>query len=107
MRLCVYEDGGVAGLDPVALTRPACDLWCGASTLLEKQARHFAAKEVGLLVRPLLAAWSRRLHPGLPVNDPAWLAAGPLLLVNARWLPPPAGPRALDFMRIKHTLAGC
>jgi UDP-N-acetylglucosamine diphosphorylase/glucosamine-1-phosphate N-acetyltransferase len=85
----VYEDAEVDGLAPLALTRPACDLWCGAAPLLDRQRRHFRAAEVGLVVRPWLAAWCRLLHPGLPVNDPGWLGGGgPLLLVSARWLPP-------------------
>jgi UDP-N-acetylglucosamine diphosphorylase/glucosamine-1-phosphate N-acetyltransferase len=94
MRTCVFEDRGVAGLDPLACTRPAFDLWCGASPLLTKQARHFAATELGALVRPALAAVTREDHPALAVNDCTWLRAGPTVLVNARWLPPalPADP---------------
>jgi UDP-N-acetylglucosamine diphosphorylase/glucosamine-1-phosphate N-acetyltransferase len=88
MRICVFEDRGVALLDPLTLTRPAFDLRCGVSSLLEHQCRHFAAAETGALVRPALAELCRLAHPGMAVNDPAWLRGGPTVLVNARWLPP-------------------
>jgi UDP-N-acetylglucosamine diphosphorylase/glucosamine-1-phosphate N-acetyltransferase len=88
MRVCVFEDRGVDLLGPLTLTRPAFALRCGASTLLAKHQRTFAAAEVGALVRPELAELCRVLHPQLTVNDPAWLRAGPVVLVNARWLPP-------------------
>jgi UDP-N-acetylglucosamine diphosphorylase/glucosamine-1-phosphate N-acetyltransferase len=95
MRICVFEDRGVQTLEPLSLTRPAFDLLCGACTLLERQARAFEATEVGALVRPALTSLCREAHPGLPVNDAAWLQAGPTVLVNARWLPPaePAADR--------------
>jgi UDP-N-acetylglucosamine diphosphorylase/glucosamine-1-phosphate N-acetyltransferase len=92
MRMCVFEDAGVCRLGPLALTRPAFDLWCGACSLLDRQRRHFGAAEVGFQVRPLLADWCRFLHPDGPVNDSDWVCGRRLLLVNARWLPP-AGRR--------------
>jgi UDP-N-acetylglucosamine diphosphorylase / glucose-1-phosphate thymidylyltransferase / UDP-N-acetylgalactosamine diphosphorylase / glucosamine-1-phosphate N-acetyltransferase / galactosamine-1-phosphate N-acetyltransferase len=57
MRICVYEDRHVRGLEPLTLTRPACDLLCGLTTLLEKQIRYFGATVVGHLCR---AARGRR-----------------------------------------------
>src|SRR5262245_54017490 len=88
MRLCVFEDDGVERLEPLALTRPACDLWCGTGPLLERQRRYFGADEVGLVVRPALTEWCRFLHPREPVNDAHWLRGDDLVLVNARWHPP-------------------
>jgi UDP-N-acetylglucosamine diphosphorylase/glucosamine-1-phosphate N-acetyltransferase len=90
--VCVFEDEGVSRLAPLSLTRPACDLRCGASTLLERQRRHFGAADVSLLVRPRTADWCRFLHPDLPVNDPGAVRTRLLLLVNARWLPPAEVP---------------
>jgi hypothetical protein len=87
MRLCVFEDTGVVNLEPLALTRPAFDLRCGARTLLERQSR-LTGGEAGVLVRPELADLCRLGHPGLAVNDGDWLRRGPVLLVNGRWLPP-------------------
>jgi len=95
MRICHFEDQGVQGLEPLALTRPAFDLWCGASTLAEKQRAAAAAADCGALVRPLLAELTRQTHPDLRVNDADWLRAGPLLMVNARWLPMPR--KGADF----------
>jgi UDP-N-acetylglucosamine diphosphorylase/glucosamine-1-phosphate N-acetyltransferase len=88
VRLCVYEDSRVSGLDPLTLTRPAFDLLCGSYSLLARQRRAVPAAEVGVVVRPLLAALCRLQHPELAVNDAAWLGRPGVALVNARWLPP-------------------
>jgi UDP-N-acetylglucosamine diphosphorylase/glucosamine-1-phosphate N-acetyltransferase len=89
MRICVFEDAGVAGLYPLSLTRPAFDLRCGTGTLLERQRRYFAGAEVGLQVRPALAELTRLAHPDLPVNDVGWRQRrGETIFVNARWLAP-------------------
>ena len=55
MRLCVFEDSSVDLLEPLMLTRPAFDLWCGASPLLEKHRRLVQPTETALLVRGPLA----------------------------------------------------
>jgi UDP-N-acetylglucosamine diphosphorylase/glucosamine-1-phosphate N-acetyltransferase len=91
-RVCLFEDAAVAGLEPLTLTRPAFDLLCGLTALGEKQRRAVGAASVGALVRPHLADLTRLRHADFAVNDPAWLRAGPVVLVNARWLPP--GPIA-------------
>src|SRR5258708_6910386 len=88
MRVCLFEDRGAAGLEPLSLTRPVFDLVCGSGPLADKQARLVPGARLGLLVRPDLAALARWERPGVPVNDPAWLQAGPAVLVNGRWLPP-------------------
>src|SRR5262245_45005031 len=88
MRLCVFEDSAVLNLEPLTLTRPAFDLWAGASSLLQRQCRTLGLGDVGLLVRPHLATLCARQHAGMTVNDRAFISAGPLLMVNARWLPP-------------------
>ena len=86
MRICIFEDRNVRNLEPLALTRPAFDLRCGALTLLQRQRCHFGAGEVGALVRPLLHEYAAALHPELAVNSQPWLK-GVQVLVNARWLP--------------------
>jgi len=86
MRICVFEDAECSGLEPLTLTRPAFDLRCGASSLLERQVRRFAASDVGVLVRPLLADLCRLAHPNISVNDAAWLRREQTILVNGRWL---------------------
>src|SRR5262249_47393843 len=89
MRVCLFEDRGVAGLEPLTLTRPAFDLLCGMTLLGAKACRHFGTSEVGALVRPPLAALPRLRPPSTPVNALPWLRGGPAVLVNGRWLPPP------------------
>ncbi len=90
MRVCFFEDAFVADLEPLTLTRPAFDLLSGCSTLAQKQARFFQASNCGALVRPYLAAVSATT--AMPVNDLDWLRSGPVVLVNARWLPPAPDP---------------
>jgi UDP-N-acetylglucosamine diphosphorylase/glucosamine-1-phosphate N-acetyltransferase len=92
MRVCIFEDAGVALLEPLALTRPACALWCGAMPLWHRQRAVLGATEVGFWLRPELAELWRHEQPGHPVNDEAWLRRGPVVLVNARWLPHGATP---------------
>jgi UDP-N-acetylglucosamine diphosphorylase/glucosamine-1-phosphate N-acetyltransferase len=86
--VCLFEDAAVAGLEPLALTRPAFDLICGLTTLGDKQRSAFRATSAGALVRPHLADVVRLAHPDVAVNDADWLRSGPLVLINARWLPP-------------------
>ena len=54
MRICIYEDSGVALLEPLALTRPAFALLCGARPILDRQRAALGACETGLWVRPEL-----------------------------------------------------
>jgi UDP-N-acetylglucosamine diphosphorylase/glucosamine-1-phosphate N-acetyltransferase len=87
MRLCIYEDSGSANLAPLTLTRPAFDLRCGAQTLRQRQEQALGSPAGGVLVRPVLADLVRQQNPALKVNDESWLQTGPVVLVNARWLP--------------------
>jgi UDP-N-acetylglucosamine diphosphorylase/glucosamine-1-phosphate N-acetyltransferase len=98
MRICLFEDAGVARLHPLTQTRPAFDLLCGSLSLGERARRAFGG-EAGLLVRPDLVALCRLAWPELSVNDPNWLrdeTRGDVVLVNARWLAP-AGPLCPSF----------
>jgi UDP-N-acetylglucosamine diphosphorylase/glucosamine-1-phosphate N-acetyltransferase len=92
MRICLFEDRGAADLEPLSQTRPVFDLLCGTAPLADQQARAFPGAEVGLLVRPGLAEVVRLERPGVPVNDRDWLRAGPVVLINGRWLPPLPAP---------------
>ncbi|HEV3144572.1 MAG TPA: putative sugar nucleotidyl transferase [Gemmataceae bacterium] len=99
MRVCLFEDHGVFDLEPLSLTRPVFELLCGASSLGQKQARYWRPSSAGVLVRPFLAPLLREQDPHLPVNDPAWLRSGPVVMVNGRWLPlaDDAGPVLVPF----------
>ena len=88
MRICLFEDSQVPFLEPLVLTRPAFHLRCGAWQMDQRHQAYFSPSEVGALVRPYLADLCRFTHPGMIVNDPAWLRQGLTVLVNGRWLPP-------------------
>ncbi len=88
MRVCLFEDQNALDLEPLSLTRPVFELLCGLTSLAAKQSRFFPAGPRGILVRPYLADLCRLNSPALPVNDLAWLRAGPTILINGRWLPP-------------------
>src|SRR5215471_7586422 len=90
MRFCIFEDAGTQLLEPLTLTRPAFALRCGARTLLDRQCAATASNEIGLWVRPELVELCRWQYPDLAVNDEPWLREQPVVLVNARWLPPAA-----------------
>lgn len=88
MRICIYEDSAVGRLQPLADTRPAFDLRCGALTLLQRQLLAFGAEGGFALVRPELTDLCRLDHPELIVNNLSDRPEGNVLFVNARWLPP-------------------
>jgi UDP-N-acetylglucosamine diphosphorylase / glucose-1-phosphate thymidylyltransferase / UDP-N-acetylgalactosamine diphosphorylase / glucosamine-1-phosphate N-acetyltransferase / galactosamine-1-phosphate N-acetyltransferase len=88
MRVCLFEDHGALELEPLSLIRPVFELLCGLTSLAAKQSRFFPLGPRGVLVRPHLAELCRLHSPALPVNDLAWLRAGPIVLMNGRWLPP-------------------
>src|SRR5438309_1085762 len=92
MRLCLVEDNAVSALEPLTLTRPVFDLLLGASSLGHKIARSFGVgpgpARRGVVVRPYLAAARRSRDPQTTVNDGDWLARGPVLVANGRWVPP-------------------
>ena len=85
MRIGVFEDAAVDLLEPIALTRAAFSLRCGAGTLFERQRRVLGAEEVGAWVRPELAELTRLDYPTLAINDKDWRSQ---VWLNARWLPP-------------------
>jgi UDP-N-acetylglucosamine diphosphorylase/glucosamine-1-phosphate N-acetyltransferase len=92
MRLCLVEDLAVCGLEPLTLTRPVHELMLGANTLASKIAR---ALRVGpgpqrrsCLIRSHLVEVQRQRDPHLIVNDRDWLARGPVVIANGRWVPP-------------------
>lgn len=87
MRVCLFEDQA-ATLEPLSLTRPVFDLWCGLSRLADKHLRYFSAQSVGALVRPQLADLCQAHHPAWVVNRLDWVREDATVLVNGRWLPP-------------------
>ncbi len=92
MRLCLVEDHAVSDLEPLTLTRPVYDLLLGASSLGTKIARTLGVgpgpARRGVVIRPHLAAIQQERDPHTMVNDRDWLTRGPVLVANARWVPP-------------------
>ncbi len=92
MRLCLVEDNAAAGLEPLTLTRPVYDLLLGSSSLGSKIARALkigpGPLRRGAVIRHYLAAVQQARDPRTAVNDRDWLARGPVIVVNARWVPP-------------------
>jgi UDP-N-acetylglucosamine diphosphorylase / glucose-1-phosphate thymidylyltransferase / UDP-N-acetylgalactosamine diphosphorylase / glucosamine-1-phosphate N-acetyltransferase / galactosamine-1-phosphate N-acetyltransferase len=89
MRICIYEDSQSVWLDPIALTRPAFALWCGAERLFERLIRQFAPSEIGFWMRPELVELWKLDRPSEPVNDVAWAREKPTVWINGRWLAAP------------------
>ena len=92
MRLCLVEDSAVDGLEPLTLTRPMHELLLGATTLGSKLARAFGVgpgpHRRSCMIRPYLAAVQRFREPHAVVNDRDWMARGPVVAANSRWVPP-------------------
>jgi UDP-N-acetylglucosamine diphosphorylase / glucose-1-phosphate thymidylyltransferase / UDP-N-acetylgalactosamine diphosphorylase / glucosamine-1-phosphate N-acetyltransferase / galactosamine-1-phosphate N-acetyltransferase len=92
MRLCLVEDDGASGLEPLTLTRPIHELLLGTTTLADRIFRAFKVRKSpqqrGCVIRSHLMMVQRKRDPNLVVNDRSWLGRGSLLIVNSRWVPP-------------------
>jgi len=95
MRLCLIEDLAVAGLEPLTLTRPVYELRLGCSNLGTKIATAFGIgegpRQRGGVVRSHLVPVQHQRDPHVVVNDRDWLARGPVIVANGRWVPPRNG----------------
>jgi len=87
MRLALFEDGHAADFFPVALTRPVFELLCGHFSVRERWLRQLPVTDWGVFARSYLGDVYREGHPDARINDVSWLATGPTLVVNGRWLP--------------------
>lgn len=100
MRLCLVDDQGTSGLEPLTLTRPASELLLGATTLGEKIARFFGIgpgpARRGAVMTPSLAAFERERNPRVSINDADWLSRGAVVIARSRWVPPKGTIDTLD-----------
>lgn len=87
MRICIYEDSGSQWLEPIALTRPAFALRCGAERLFERLCRQFRPDDVGYWTRTALSDLWKLETPDAPANDADWVREGATAWINGRWLP--------------------
>lgn len=96
MRIAFFEDSSAADFSPLTLLRPVFELVCGQFSLRERLIRTRRVSDWGAFLRPHLAEAYREEQPEAHVNDDAWFAERPTLLINGRWLP---GPRLLQEFR--------
>jgi UDP-N-acetylglucosamine diphosphorylase / glucose-1-phosphate thymidylyltransferase / UDP-N-acetylgalactosamine diphosphorylase / glucosamine-1-phosphate N-acetyltransferase / galactosamine-1-phosphate N-acetyltransferase len=91
MRLCLVEDLAVSGIEPLTLTRPVHELLLGTTTLATKIVQAFRVgpgpQKRSCMVRSHLVDVQRLRDPHTVVNDRDWLARGPVVVVNGRWVP--------------------
>ena len=86
MQLVIFEDNKFEQLYPVTLSRPACELRCGITSLLDKIRAAFPADSCTHFIRGYLAPTFKKRHPEDTVNDMAALQGKDLVLVNGRAL---------------------
>ena len=103
MRLCLVEDQAASDLEPLSLTRPVFDLLLGSSSIGHKIMHAFrlgpGLPRLGMVVRPHLGDVQRLRTPRIAVNDRGWLARGPVLVANGRWVPPLGFEPPIDLDR--------
>src|SRR5215475_10550984 len=92
MRLCIVEDHAVCQLEPLTLTRPVHELLLGGITLESKISRALGVgpgpQRRSCMIRSHLVEVQRQRVPHMVVNDRDWLARGPVIVANSRWVPP-------------------
>jgi UDP-N-acetylglucosamine diphosphorylase/glucosamine-1-phosphate N-acetyltransferase len=85
MQICIFEDSGFVNFEPLSLSRPVYELFCGINTLKEKIISVFPDSEFELLCRDYLAETVKTDNPKTPVNK---LKGDSCLLINGRLLEP-------------------
>lgn len=68
MQIILFENSLTADLAPLSLTRPVCDLRCGAFSLFERLQRLLPEATINLWTRPELEAVTRERHPRRAIN---------------------------------------
>lgn len=86
-RIAFFEDDFASQFSPIALLRPVFELRCGHWSLRERFQYLFPQSVWGASLRPALAEVYAEEHPTVAVNQLEWLAQGPTLCINGRWLP--------------------
>ncbi len=95
MRIAFFEDGQADNFRPLTWLRPVFELRCGHFTARERLLAAYPQADWGAFLRNSLAETYSEEHPTAHVNDDAWLASGPTLLINGRWLADPVYLRSL------------
>ncbi|MFQ5730766.1 MAG: putative sugar nucleotidyl transferase [Planctomycetaceae bacterium] len=87
MQVAFFEDDSAGNFSPIALLRPVFELVCGRFSLRERVIRRLNVTAWGAFVRMPLVEVCREEHPEAQFNGADWLANGPTLAINGRWLP--------------------
>ncbi len=85
-RIAFFEDNQTANFSPIALLRPVFELICGAFSIRERLVPSNSDVEWGAFLRAELVNVYQEQHAECHINDSAWMAVHPTLLVNGRWL---------------------
>ena len=92
MRLCLVEDLAVCALEPLTLTRPVHELLLARprsrARLRVPWEWEPGPQRRSCLIRSHLVEVQRQRDPHMVVNDRDWLARGPVVVANGRWVPP-------------------
>ncbi len=85
MQICIFEDSDYINFEPLSLSRPVYDLFCGTSTLKNKIINEFLGSEFSLFCREYLAEFEKSANQDFLVNE---LRGDSCLLINGRLLEP-------------------
>ncbi len=88
-RIAFFEDHQAGNFAPVALLRPVFELICGASSVRERFLSSNPDADWGAFLRAEFVDVYHEQHPKCHINEDAWLARYPTLLINGRWLGTP------------------
>ena len=86
MRIAFFEDELTPQFGSLVTLRPVFELLCGHFSVRERAIRSLPVTNWGALCRDHLVETYQEQHPEAQVNDRAWLAQGPTLMINGRWL---------------------
>lgn len=85
MQICIFEDSYYNNFEPLSLSRPVYELFCGTSTLKNKIINAFPDSEIVLFCREYLTKTVAGSNPDFTVNG---LKGNSCLLINGRVLEP-------------------
>ncbi|MCA8984159.1 MAG: putative sugar nucleotidyl transferase [Planctomycetaceae bacterium] len=100
MRILFVETRQAEQFSPIALTRPVFELMCGTRSIRQRMLDTLRPDSWGVVVRPHLADVYRQEFPEAHVNDPTWIDAEELLIVNGLWVVDPVLLKTLPLETI-------
>ena len=83
-KIYIYENKEALNLEPIALTRPVCDLRCGAYTFFERIKKFFPDADIELIVRDEMKQLTKEIYPDHVVN-PETVEEALWIMANVFW----------------------